>query len=311
VKQKDNFAYCDGSTLTNVDGIYDDFNTANGSLVLPNGPFVYEELAVPFSATPTGWSELVNFCRFYTDASGNWRLNFNIGGTITSASSPSITLDGVIFKGVSGRDIAVTCDVSGGATITSEAVADSSTGIINIQTSAAVTSFRVSGDVPLESKPTFSGFDDDLKLYPVISLQTNVGNSLSLPPATATEAGTVSAESSGSISIPKANVTFTNCTASANVVVEYKVLGKVAILRIIPTLATSSGNWSISFADSELSAIGTFTDYQGIATCWLRGGNANSYPSRGRLRGGIFEFAFDDSHVGAGAMYATVTVLLA
>ena len=180
VKQKNGWGYADGSTLTNVDGKYDDFNTANGSLVLPNGPFRTKEIDLTFSSTPTGWS--LNYAKgvAYSDVSGQWRLKFNISADASTSTNISATVSGVTFFGSAVEDQAITVirNLAGGP---SRAFADATTGgLVAVHDSASDTSFKLSGDVALASAPTWAAAN--LESYPVIALQDNSGaNVLGIP----------------------------------------------------------------------------------------------------------------------------------
>jgi len=179
-KQKNGLAYCDGSTLTNTGGIYDDFNTANGSLVLPNGPFRTKEIDLTFSSTPAGWS--LNYAKgvAYSDVSGQWRLKFNISADASTSPNISATVSGVTFFGSAVEDQAITVirNLAGGP---SRAFADATTGgLVAVHDSASDTSFKLSGDVALASAPTWAAAN--LESYPVIALQDNAGaNVLGIP----------------------------------------------------------------------------------------------------------------------------------
>ena len=182
VKQKDGFAYCDGSTLVNTSGTYDDFNTANGSLVLPNGPFRTNEIDLTFISTPTGWSLISARGFAYTDVKGNWRLQFNIQATKTASVSAAATISGVTFVGTEA------CSMTSGSNTEMRAFVNG--GAVNVRTTASDTNFYTSGDVQLASKPSWA--DANLDSYPVISLQSNIANAIGIPEASASQAGVVS-----------------------------------------------------------------------------------------------------------------------
>jgi len=184
VKQKDGFAYCDGSTLVNTSGTYDDFNTANGGLVLPNGPFRTKEVALTFQNTPPGWSPSPQSVAIaYSDSEGNWRLRFNIVANITAATNVTVGIVGVTWKFVAQP---VTTAPSSSTTTTSNIVV-LNTNDLRIQHSSNNSSALASGDVALLSKPTWA--DANLESYPVISLQSNIANAIGIPEATATQKG--------------------------------------------------------------------------------------------------------------------------
>ncbi len=191
VKQKDGFAYCDGSTLVNTSGTYDDFNTANGSLVLPNGPFKslhvdQTVLNVTVTGATVSGTPVVNAFT-YTDTEGSWRFTFNITGVVNPTdASFDVNCTGVTFKTGAFQGVTSSGAVSNE---TSKAYANSGSNNIRVDHEAATSVFRLSGDVELDSKPTWA--DANLESYPVVSLQSNIANAIGIPEATATQAGTV------------------------------------------------------------------------------------------------------------------------
>jgi hypothetical protein len=174
VKQKNGLAYADGSTLVNTSGDYDDFNTANGSLVLPNGPYRTVEYDLTFSSTPAGWSAPDAVGVAYSDSAGNWRLVFNIFASITSATSANVTIDGIslpFLQGLSNTEN--DGNTPGRAYITGA-------GIITRQTDVSDNNFIISGDIALASAPTWAAAN--LESYPVVALFDNAGaNVLGIP----------------------------------------------------------------------------------------------------------------------------------
>ncbi|MCP3700836.1 MAG: hypothetical protein GY920_20405 [Aliivibrio sp.] len=191
VKQKDGFAYCDGSTLVNTSGTYDDFNTANGGLVLPNGPFRTREVDLTFSSTPSGWTLFFAKAVAYSDSLGNWRLSFNIVANTSSGNgSKTVSIDGVDFRGSGANADQALAILGSDASGPNLAWAQDGTSVVRIDTDGATSFFKVSGDVSLDGKPTWA--DANLESYPVISLQSNIANAIGIPEATTTQAGTVS-----------------------------------------------------------------------------------------------------------------------
>lgn len=98
----------------------------------------------------TGWVTEKAVAVPYQTSDGTWRLRFNIkGNRSSSASSLTLTLSGVTFA---AND--QVCTVKQATLILTSAFADALTANISI-TSSATGDATVSGDVELESKPTF------------------------------------------------------------------------------------------------------------------------------------------------------------
>jgi hypothetical protein len=213
VKQKNGLAYCDGSTLTNTSGDYDDFNTANGSLVVPQGPFRTVEHDLTFSNTPAGWSLSNAKGVAYTDSEGNWRLVFNINASMSSATSGTVDIDGVVFGFT--QPISVLDNTSA---VASRAWVSGSGDTVNVSFASSNTSFSVSGDVSLSSQPTWAAAN--LESYPVVALFDNAGaNVLGIPEADATTTGTVNtgAQTFAGSKEFQSDTTFNGAVATTNV----------------------------------------------------------------------------------------------
>ena len=168
---KDGFAYCDGSTLTNTDGKYDDFNTANGSLVLPNGPFRTKEVDLTFSNTPAGWSLIAAKGFAFTDTEGDWWFTFYIDASATAFTNQLVDIDGVVFL----DNQACTGFASSPSRMAAKVVAQDLDNTIAVSHDSSNTAFDVAGTVRLSEKPTWA--DANMESYPVISLQNNVAGS--------------------------------------------------------------------------------------------------------------------------------------
>jgi hypothetical protein len=97
----------------------------------------------------------------YKTKDGTWRFRLNLRGTISSASSGTITVSGVTAKNVSNFYQAVS--ITGGST---GGTADFIPGSSNIEYSMTSnnTSLLISGDIELDSVPTITDFVD---YYPV------------------------------------------------------------------------------------------------------------------------------------------------
>ena len=94
----------------------------------------------------------------YTDIGGIWRLRFNASWTVASASRAlaSVTFSGVTFKNVANFSQAFSASTSAGG-IATVGYCTVNTGTINVEhATATTTAYYVSGDVELESKPTWA-----------------------------------------------------------------------------------------------------------------------------------------------------------
>ena len=194
VKQKNGMAYCDGSTLVNTSGDYDDFESANGSLVLPNGPFKTSEFdtsngILTFSTTPAGWLLRSYSVYFECDENGQWYMDLHLTATFNSATTPFFEISGILTK--SSNTSAFTRYVGSGYSEDESVYVDPSNNRFVMESASATTASRLHIYVPLQSKPPFLNDSTDLESYPVISLQTNTANALGLPEATATQAGVI------------------------------------------------------------------------------------------------------------------------
>jgi len=95
----------------------------------------------------------------YTDIGGVWRLRFNIMWTVASGTrtSATLTLSGVTFKNVTNLAQAISVTSNVGASAYQQGYVNPNTGVITVEhASATTTSYYVSGDVELESKPTWA-----------------------------------------------------------------------------------------------------------------------------------------------------------
>jgi hypothetical protein len=107
------------------------------------------------TVTGTDWTTEKAVGVPYQTDEGIWRLKFNIEGTVTSASRSSYTLaiTGVTF--VNGSNQSVSGDGSGLANAPRVSTGSNNGNINFSHTSTTTDAYRTSGDVELESKPTF------------------------------------------------------------------------------------------------------------------------------------------------------------
>jgi hypothetical protein len=106
---------------------------------------------------PSSWTTIRAVGVPYQTLDGAWRLRFNIVGSSASTGTMTTTVAGIIFKNVAGYQQAITGYQNA---TTTNAVAgcytNPNTGDITLQyRDAATTNHVFSGDVELESKPSF------------------------------------------------------------------------------------------------------------------------------------------------------------
>lgn len=91
----------------------------------------------------------------YKIQSAGWRMRFNIVTTSASDAGGTVNTNGVVFKNVAGYFQAVLLSNDGLATSTI-AFAKPNTDGIEVNTGANLIDWNFSGDVELESKPTWA-----------------------------------------------------------------------------------------------------------------------------------------------------------
>jgi hypothetical protein len=89
----------------------------------------------------------------YQMSNGTWRLKFNFRVTATSTTGLTITVNGVIFKNVANFFQAVTNYPGGNY---GRGLATPNTGQITLSSDLSTTAYSATGDVELESKPTWA-----------------------------------------------------------------------------------------------------------------------------------------------------------
>lgn len=190
---RDGYALCNGSTYDEL--VFPQLHAALGSpvtKVVPNGPYRTKTIDVVFDSTPAGFSNIESKIFAYCDLEGEWRIRFRINGTATSSASFSFTLQGVVFDqtGVGSRppqNYQAVSHRAGSGSLTQNGLAYL-TNTILVNTDTPRTETIISGDVALESKPTWA--DANLESYPVIACYDNVAsNAIGLPDATAESKG--------------------------------------------------------------------------------------------------------------------------
>jgi hypothetical protein len=125
---------------------------------------------------------LVATAMFYADSSGNWRMEFNVDGTLSSAATSStVTITGVVFK--SGLNQAISL-FAGGIPYTGTASTTDNTNQIYCQFTNSGTVFRASGNVALNTEPT---------TYTTSNMETSPAVDVYIPEASASVTGLVTA----------------------------------------------------------------------------------------------------------------------
>jgi len=134
------------------------FGVGDGSTTF-NLPFdtslkQYSEADGDFTITGTNWTTASAVAIPYQDSQGNWRLKFNISGTISSATSDiDLTFSGVTFAAF--RQAVAVSQSTASSTASTTSYTNISNGIIRATLDATSNNRYISGDVFLTSKPTF------------------------------------------------------------------------------------------------------------------------------------------------------------
>ena len=112
----------------------------------------YKEYTLTFTSTPAGWTVQRAIGIPYQTQNGNWRLRFNISATVTAGTSIASTVVGVTFSSSYAlQAIAVFGDIAG-----SRGRASAGSGEIRVEHTSADGNFNCSGDVELDSKPSWA-----------------------------------------------------------------------------------------------------------------------------------------------------------
>jgi hypothetical protein len=119
----------------------------------------YDDSVVGFSNTPAGWSLSRAVFTPYKDISGNIRLHFNISSAISSATSGSVDIDGIISKNIGSYFQPVTLLGSSANREAGRALLSPNDNSITYSFPTAYTNFIAEGDIELESWPTWADFD--------------------------------------------------------------------------------------------------------------------------------------------------------
>jgi hypothetical protein len=117
------------------------------------------QYSLTVTSSLSGFSTVRAVGIYYQDQDGNHRLKFNINGTFTSTTytSSNTTVSGVTFKNGPSQSIsAMTGGSSPGSIIQAYANSNASTLTLLTTSGTSVSSITLSGDVELESKPSWA-----------------------------------------------------------------------------------------------------------------------------------------------------------
>jgi len=130
-------------------------STSFGLVAPRRGPLVVTSAnqATYFSSLPSGFSMTRGVFIYYQDQDLNHRLKFNLVGSMTSATSASFTWSSTAVVYKSGLEQAVTAWSGTSGSWSTGRVTGS---VMNYYVSAASTYVSLSGDVELDSKPTWA-----------------------------------------------------------------------------------------------------------------------------------------------------------
>ena len=134
---------------------------------------VYDESVV--TVTGTGWSTTKGeFIPYKDPVTNKWRLNFNLVGVTSSAARTTyqVTVDGVVFEAGGIQSIAGSSNSAASYVISANPGLGN--GDLNISHASSTTStYSWSGDVALDSKPTWADFDGTVNLLNNSVLKSN------------------------------------------------------------------------------------------------------------------------------------------
>ena len=112
---------------------------------------LYTEADVTLAVSPAGWSTDYIHLRPYQMHDGSWRLTFNIRGTFTPTTSYSLEITGLSFS----KNQAVTT-YGNSSSASYRGIAGATPNQILIQTDVSLSSNAISGDIIIDSKPTWA-----------------------------------------------------------------------------------------------------------------------------------------------------------
>ncbi|HEY9661989.1 MAG TPA: hypothetical protein V6C65_26330, partial [Allocoleopsis sp.] len=134
----------------NLAGFANASSNANGLVAPRKGQYNLQ-----FSSTPAGWSLTRAVGLYYQDQDGSHRLKFNIVASVTSGTGLQATITGVTFKNIANYNPACAA-LSTSSSNPAAGYCLANTGTVGVNTATNQTAFCISGDVELESKPTWA-----------------------------------------------------------------------------------------------------------------------------------------------------------
>jgi hypothetical protein len=211
------------------------------------------------TSTPGYSSTLISECVAYADSDDNWRMTFNVGVVIGTATSIDITIDGVVFSSTTSQAVAFNTQTTLDAN-RSQGYAFGNSGILKGASAASRTNWVASGDVALESEPTWAAAN--------LEKNPNVG----VEEATTNSAGLIPKYSEGAYTptLLRTSQTFSNEGACY-----YQVGNKVHVWGYAESAGTGSGALTISLpiaktfgspaAVARQEASGSLVDDSGVS----------------------------------------------
>lgn len=202
--EQQNWFKCDGSEYAEADYaqlfsvLGTKYNTGGETAShfrVPNGPYKTDTItSLSYSATPAGWVDNGSYGFCYCDTKGQWWFSFAISAGTSGGTNRALTFSGITWKkNLIGISVYLS-SIAGSAQLTSSSD-------ITVFSASSNSDFRVSGNVPINAKPTdafvgadsrFSTFDEALEYQPMIKVYDDASNiSMSIADATESLTGAV------------------------------------------------------------------------------------------------------------------------
>jgi len=180
-----------------LDGRWTRINGAAQSIIVNGDWPQYLGDGTDFTVSDTNWTTTRAVAVPYKTEDGVWRLRFNIKGSYSTAlaSSSSLAISGITFKNIAtfSQSLSIS-QFTNGTSAPIKGSAESNSGNISFFFTGNVQVISVSGDVELESKPTWA-IDKSIIATPSTEYQMSVAtdslNDLDLSGAAATNHHTI------------------------------------------------------------------------------------------------------------------------
>jgi hypothetical protein len=135
--------------MSNIIGI------RNNNTIVPYAGATKRTKEYVLTVTGTGWTTVAATGFAYADSAGKWRLVFNFTGAISPAATTiTVAIAGVTFLNVSG--FSQSCAMAGEAGKAARAFCQGNTGNITLDFETGLTYGIASGDVALNTEPTWA-----------------------------------------------------------------------------------------------------------------------------------------------------------